>query len=194
MFNNQTFYETNWKGIFVSNYGDVISFRQYRNLVDYNRTPKILTKQKSIAGYDVITITIRNNNIPKTSFIFVHHLVAETFLGSKPDNCTVDHINNDQLDNRPENLQYITQQENVARRYQIPRKGNNNKMIQKFNIIIDGVDNVIYGVSNVKKLLDIKEWSAQKLVKNLKTDFDKFVVIDFKLVQETIQITIKTKE
>ncbi len=48
----------------------------------------------------------------------IHQLVAIAFLGFVPDGTQkiiVDHINNDPLDNRSENLQLITQRQNVIK-------------------------------------------------------------------------------
>lgn len=55
---------------------------------------------------------------------FTHVLVAEHFIGEKPDGLVIDHINNDSRDNRVENLQYITQRHNSSkdrvRKYELP--------------------------------------------------------------------------
>ena len=48
----------------------------------------------------------------RTNFLF-HTLVAQCFIGERPHKFVIDHINRDRLDNRVENLRYITQKENT---------------------------------------------------------------------------------
>jgi len=43
----------------------------------------------------------------------VHDLIAMAFLGKKPKNYDVDHINGDRLDNSPANLRYVTRSQNL---------------------------------------------------------------------------------
>jgi hypothetical protein len=43
----------------------------------------------------------------------VHDLVAMAFIGPKPKNYDVDHINGDRLDNSPANLRYVTRSQNL---------------------------------------------------------------------------------
>ena len=61
--------------------------------------------------------------------VFVHTIIALCYLGEKPDNKVIDHINSIRNDNRVENLQYITQSENIMKRTNI--KGNPIKGAQK---------------------------------------------------------------
>lgn len=42
-----------------------------------------------------------------------HHLVAEAFLGDRPNNLVIDHIDRNKLNNHISNLRYTTQQENM---------------------------------------------------------------------------------
>jgi hypothetical protein len=42
-----------------------------------------------------------------------HHLVAEQFLGERPDNNVIDHIDRNSLNNNVSNLRYVTQKENM---------------------------------------------------------------------------------
>ena len=47
----------------------------------------------------------------------IHTLIAYLFLGKKPVGYEVDHINNNRLDNRVCNLQYLTKSENNKKSY-----------------------------------------------------------------------------
>lgn len=44
---------------------------------------------------------------------YVHHLVAAAFLGERPDNHVIHHIDENPLNNRADNLQYVTQYQNI---------------------------------------------------------------------------------
>jgi len=76
------------------------------------RKGKILS-QSNCKGYK--NLSLCKNGKSKTHF--VHKLVAMTFLNHKPDgmNIVIDHINEDKIDNRIENLQIITHRENILK-------------------------------------------------------------------------------
>lgn len=95
----------NYEGLYqVSNIGNVISLR----------CGKKSNMKLCNDGNNYLYVGLSKNN--KRKNIKVHKLVAMAFLNHKPNGTlkiVIDHINNDSLDNRLENLQIITQRENA---------------------------------------------------------------------------------
>lgn len=98
----------------VSDYGNVRS--KDRNVVDsmgrlFHRKGKNLKPYKNTSGYYTVSVRINNRSLP----IRIHRLVYESFKGKIPEGLVVDHINNIKTDNRLENLQVITNAENLSK-------------------------------------------------------------------------------
>lgn len=83
----------------VSSYGRVISNKSGRS--------RVLKPHTHPLGYMRLTVDGRQQS--------VHRLVAEAWHGPCPEGKEVDHINSVRDDNRPQNLCYLTRQENMAR-------------------------------------------------------------------------------
>lgn len=94
---------------------------------------KIRSLVRNPTGY--LQCGIRINNKIKT--YLVHILIAKTFC-IKNENCDqVDHINNSKIDNRAENLQWVTKAENIQNNYRrgitIKEKINIKKRVKLFD-------------------------------------------------------------
>jgi hypothetical protein len=107
-----------YEGIYqVSNLGNVKSLA--REILKNGKYPfvskeRILKPSKDGGGYYQVSLFKEG----KAKRISVHVLVAMTWLGHIPDGTqkiVVDHINNDKLDNRLQNLQLISNRENTSK-------------------------------------------------------------------------------
>jgi len=97
----------NYKGVYrVSNTGKIQRILKGDRIKDKKLT-------KSNTGYLVVQLSLNGKN----KVFQVHQLVAITFLNHVPDGhkFVVDHINNNPLDNRFENLQIIPSRVNTSK-------------------------------------------------------------------------------
>lgn len=81
--------------------------------LSYRRTgkAKLLTPRNSVNGY----LLVHLYKDGKERNFYIHRLVYEAFRGAIPKGLTVDHINNVKTDNRLENLQLLTNADNVRK-------------------------------------------------------------------------------
>lgn len=115
-------YESRFK---VSNFGNVISMK----------TNKILKVFKNNQGY--LTVTLDNPEIDKyAKKFYIHNLVISTFV-ERPQveyKLYIDHIDGDKLNNKLDNLRWVSQSENIINAYKNnPNFANVNKSVSKMN-------------------------------------------------------------
>ena len=61
-------------------------------------------------GYLAVRPVVDGKNVQ----MFLHHIVASSFLGPRPSGMSINHRDGDKTNNRVENLEYVTHAENMA--------------------------------------------------------------------------------
>ncbi len=107
----------NYEGLYqVSNLGRVKSLeRKVKNTKKSFRIIKERIIKQNISNKGYNNLKLSKNNKPKT--YFVHKLVAMAFLNHSPCGLklVVDHIDNNSLNNKVENLQLISHRKNISK-------------------------------------------------------------------------------
>jgi hypothetical protein len=87
---------------------------------------RVLRPCKNNMGYLEVATRHMGRKVTKE---LVHRLVAKAFVPGYADGMTVNHINGDKLDNRPENLEWVTKGQNTRHAWQnglVPLVGEKN--------------------------------------------------------------------
>lgn len=101
---------------------------------------KLLKPNIGTNGYYYVNLSKAQNK--KTCYI--HNMVAETFLEKEDETLEVDHINGNRLDNRLENLQYLSHFDNASKSNKgICRKSNEMEKNPKAKNVVGVKDGVI---------------------------------------------------
>lgn len=98
----------------VSSHGRVKRFKtRYGNPCN-----KFMKLNLATTGYYRVSVSDGPRYVP-----YVHTLVAEAFIGPRPPGLHINHKDADKLNNRPENLEYITCRENLRHAAGLGRSG-----------------------------------------------------------------------
>lgn len=119
VFKTVVFRNEKWASYEVSNLGNVRSIDRINTFIGKNQTSdyevsqnikgRLLKPKEGKGGYLYIILSDGKRG-HKTAKI--HRLVAETFISNPLNKKTVNHINEDKLDNRVNNLEWATTKEN----------------------------------------------------------------------------------
>jgi hypothetical protein len=99
-----------WKPAVSSRFQDGVNDLEVSNLSRVRKNTGYMMKPQLKDGYHCIKRTICTNGPLKT--IYIHHLVAETFIGKRPEGLVIDHIDGNKHNNRADNLRYLSNVEN----------------------------------------------------------------------------------
>ena len=86
--------------------------RIFRNVKSKKQSKIIVDYHHSKAGYCFTWVNLKG----KVKRVAIAHVVAECWLGEKPEGLEVDHINRNSLDNYYQNLRYVTKSEQMKNR------------------------------------------------------------------------------
>lgn len=152
----------NYEGVYqVSNLGRVRSLDRY---VVYSNDGvrfykgKILKQQNNGNGY--MYKQLKHEGTRKN--FYIHRLVMMTFVGDRPKNMAICHIDGDKTNNRLDNLRYDTYSENNIDQFRHETRKNvlkNDEVIKIREMYSEG-----YKPSDISKILNIKIYSVRNIV------------------------------
>ena len=111
----------------ISNMGHVRTFLKKDGFVGFVKTEKSRPRSLISHGNGYMYVTLCKNGVRKNHYI--HRLVAEAFIGEIKDGYVINHLDYDRSNNRVENLEIVSQKDNVdyskhKMKKPVTRKGN----------------------------------------------------------------------
>lgn len=93
----------------MEEYKKIFEDYEISNFGNCRKNGKIIKGSIQNRGYKYFQVQRDGKRINK----LFHHLVAEAFIGKRPNKYVIDHIDRNKLNNNINNLRYVTQQENM---------------------------------------------------------------------------------
>lgn len=100
---------------YITEYGDVYSYRDKSDKTGWQGLRKMSPHGKNINGR-YLSVTLCKNGIKKD--FMIHRLVAKYFCDGYFDGAVVNHKDSNIKNNRFDNLEWITQRENIIKSYE----------------------------------------------------------------------------
>ena len=176
IFENEEFFETKFYNYYISKSGKVLSL--------YGK-PHLMNGTLDKGGYRRVGLLIEKEGKRVQRCFFVHHIVSETFLGKRNDGYVVDHINGNKEDNSIENLQYITNKENISKAH----KNVSPKCKIKSILILDEKEYVFESINKMNKFLGLSRNQYERFSANQKK-VKQYGVNCFKQTEEYVFLDI----
>lgn len=93
---------------------------------------RIIKPQENVYGYLMVGIYKDKTTCKRK---YVHRLVADAFLDGYFDGAVIDHIDGDTKNNRPDNLRWVTQKQNIWDSY---KRGKQRRQPRPVKQVLDG--------------------------------------------------------
>lgn len=119
--------------------------------VKHARKERILKPQKHRQGYLMVHLSefTKRGEPNRGRFVTIHSLVAQAFIGDRPEGKVINHRDNNPTNNNVSNLHYCTQKYNIQHSFDggwrtnnqhaVGRYDDNNLLIQKYDSIVEAV-------------------------------------------------------
>lgn len=140
-------------GYAVSETGEVISFK---------RSKPTLLKPYVYPGLGYLMVGLTKSGVCKKTYI--HTLVAQAFLGDRPEGYFVDHKDGNKLNNRYSNLHYVTPHGNANNPNTLPHNSFYRKR-RRVVAIKDGVERTFDSVTQMGRELGVDPSNVFKCIK-----------------------------
>jgi hypothetical protein len=143
VYNGEVAYAHKIKGYYATKSGKVVSVKKKggNGKLDFTN-PKEMVTRYDRDGYKELCLSHLVNGVQKRVYIKVHQFVWEVFNGERNPLLTIDHIDNNKLNNNIDNLRQISREANTskARKGCIPwQKGKKHSSRTFFNTFVDEV-------------------------------------------------------
>ncbi len=139
-----------WKS-FNNDY-EVSSYGRVRRTSHGRRTypGRIMTPTLQSIGYLSVKPTVDGKNV----HFYVHHLVAAAFIGPRPDNADINHIDGCKTNNHVSNLEYVSHAENMrhARRLGLTPTGERHGNAKLSNLEADAIREIVRSGGSVSSV------------------------------------------
>jgi len=106
---------------------DVVGYEEYYRVSNLGQVWSKRSNREIVGGvvgeggrYRQITFSVHGIESTK----FAHNIVMEAFVGPPPENMEVNHIDGDKLNNRLDNLEYVTHSDNVLHAFKLGLSNN----------------------------------------------------------------------
>ena len=120
-----------------------------------NKKTNRLMMGSKVSGYRFVNLYI-NSSTQKTNRL-IHRMVAQTFIENPDNKPYVNHIDTNILNNSVDNLEWVTQSENMntSKTIENLKKGKDSKKILQIEIDTEKIINSFYGANEVQKETNI---------------------------------------
>jgi hypothetical protein len=151
--------------------------RIFRNVKSKKQRKIILDMHHSKTGYYAVWVCIKG----RTKRCMIHSLIAECWLGDKPDGYEIDHIDRNNHNNHYTNLRYVTHSEQMKNR------------VLSDKIIKQATANCAAYVETIKKPVRIKHTNGEEYEFSSMTDCSRFLAELYEKKPEQMRYKLKKR-